>query len=198
MRRKKKTKLLVFGIIVLMIGIMIGIIPIFIQKIKSNQEQNKMEDYLEITTSKNQQKTQKDSTDNYLMLIEIPKISLKRGIYSLESPQNSIEYNVTIMKESTMPDTQHGNVVLAAHSGPADISFFNDLYKLEKGDQAYIYYQGTKYTYTVDNQYDVKKDGTVEVSRDEEKETLTLITCKNNTNDRQSVTILYLSSKESY
>ena len=43
-----------------------------------------------------------------------------------------------------------------------------------------------------------QKDGNVEVIRNKNKNTLTLITCKRNTQDRQLVVIFYLSKKENY
>ena len=132
------------------------------------------------------------------MVLEIEKVGLRKGVYSLESTQNTIEKNVAIMKESSLPDEEKGNVVLEAHNGTANISYFNQLHLLEIGDKASIYFEGTKYTYLIENIYDVEKDGSVEVSRDLNKSTLTLITCKKNTEDRQLVIILYLSSKEKY
>ena len=132
------------------------------------------------------------------MILEIKKIGIRKGVYSLESEQNTIEKNVAIMKESSLPNKENGNVVLEAHNGTADISFFNQLHLLEIGDKASIYYEGTKYTYIIENIYDVEKDGSVEVNRDLSKNTLTLITCKKNPKDRQLVIILYLSNKEKY
>ena len=76
--------------------------------------------------------------------------------------------------------------------------YFNQLHKLNENDLAYIYYQGTKYIYSVDKIYDVKKDGNVEVIRNKNKNTLTLITCKRNTQDRQLVVIFYLREKQKY
>ena len=68
------------------------------------------------------------SSDNkeeeFLLILEIPKIGLKRGVYSLESDQNTIEKNVAILKESSLPQEVNGNVVLAAHNGTARISYF--------------------------------------------------------------------------
>ncbi len=153
MHIKRKTKLLIFGIIVIIVGIIVGIIPFFKQAKKEKKENTKIEDYISETA---------------------------------------------IMKESSLPNKEKGNVVLEAHNGTADISYFNQLHLLEIGDKASIYYEGTKYTYIIENIYDVEKDGSVEVSRDLNKSTLTLITCKKNTEDRQLVIILYLSSKEKY
>lgn len=197
-----KTKILILGISVIIIGIMIEIIPIFIQKEEEKHQEEKIEDYIQETSQvsipeeKKEEKTL--SQEEYLLILEIPKINLKRGVYPLTSELNTIEKNVAIMKESSLPTKENGNLVLEAHNGTARISYFNELHRLQIGDVAYIYYQGMKYIYQVDTIYDVLKDGDVEVMRDEEKNTLTLITCKKDTEDRQLVIILYLLEKEKY
>ena len=76
--------------------------------------------------------------------------------------------------------------------------YFRELDKLKINDKAILYYKGIKYTYKIDKIYDVLKDGDVEVERDKEKNTLTLVTCKKNTKDRHLVIILYLENKEEY
>ena len=205
----RKTKFHILGITVIIIGIMIGIIPIFLNNNKSNRENSKVEDYIEKTSIINESIENKNNTEqenkinvnydeNYLLILEIPKISLKRGVYSFDSKLNTIEKNVQIMKESSLPNVESGNLVLEAHNGTASISYFKELYKLKNGDIANIYFNGTKYTYMVSDIYDVSKDGIVEVYRDENKTTLTLITCKRNTNDRQLVIVFYLEKKENY
>lgn len=116
--------------------------------------------------------------DNYIAVIEIPSINLRKGIYSKNSIENNIEKNVTILKESDMPDLQNGNVVLASHSGQSKIAYFNDLPKLKINDKAYIYYNGSRFSYKLINIYEVDKTGTVDIVRNTQKNTLTLITCK--------------------
>lgn len=211
MHVKKKTKVLMLGIIIVIIGVIVGIIPIFIKMDEKKIENTKEDNFIldtSILNSKDEEIENDESVKNdiqeiveeekYLMILEIPKISLKKGIYSLNSSLNSIEKNVAIMEESSLPDVKNGNLVLAAHNGTAKISFFNQLHKLYKGDRAYIYYDGIKYTYVVSSIYDVKKDGDVEITRDTSRNTLTLVTCKKDTKDRQLVIILYLLSREEY
>ena len=101
----------------------------------------------------------------YLGVLRIPKIGLKRGFHSTKSRYNNIEYNVTLLKGSTMPDVKNGNLVLIAHSGDAWISFFEKLYKLKVGDKAYIDYKGRTYTYKIKKIYTVPKNGYVSIVR---------------------------------
>lgn len=49
----------------------------------------------------------------------------------------------------------------------------------------------------MDKIYDVKKDGDVEITRDTNKNTLTLITCRKN-KDMHIVIVLYLEEKIEY
>ena len=96
------------------------------------------------------------------------------------------------------PDNPNSNLILASHNGTSNVSFFKDLEKIDIGSKVYIYYQGYKYIYEISNYYTVKKTGKVNVIRDITKTTITLITCKNNTDDEQIVYIGYLINKETY
>ncbi len=59
-------------------------------------------------------------------------------------------------KESDSPDVINGNVILASHSGTADISYFNNLDKLKISDEVLILYNGKTYQYKIVNIYDYK------------------------------------------
>lgn len=128
----------------------------------------------------------------YLGVLEIPKVGLKRGFYNIDSRYNDIQYNVTLVKGSNMPDVSNGNLILMAHSGDAAISYFAYLYILKIGDKAYVTYNGNKYAYQLVNIYDVPKTGKVKIVRSYEKTTLTLITCTKNNDKTQTVYILEL------
>lgn len=135
---------------------------------------------------------------NYIGILEIPKINLKKGFVDINSKYNDISYNVTIIQTSTYPDVENGNFILAAHSGESYISYFKNLYKLSIGDQAYIYYNDVKYTYEIVNIYNVEKTGQVEIHRNSKKTVLTLITCTKDSDHEQTVYILELTNKEAY
>lgn len=129
--------------------------------------------------------------------LEIPKINLIKGLASKESKYNDVSKNVAIMSQSTYPDVEKGNFVLAAHAGNAWNSFFANLYQLQIGDNAYVYYKGIKYTYTLVNVYNQDKTGYIKLYRDKEKNVLTLVTCtRGNLKYQQTVYIFELVSKE--
>lgn len=201
---KRKINLIV-GIIIIIIGLFIGIIPFILERDNEYKDKVLVDNYLndtsinnDISKDNNTDNTNSDNLESYFLVLEIPKIGLKRGVYDFNSKHNTIEENVSIMKESSLPNKDNGNVVLEAHSGSAEISYFNDLYKLNINDYAYIYYNGIKYKYKVNKIYDVDKDGDVEVYREKDKNTLTLITCLNDSDTKHLVVILYLEEYENY
>ena len=128
----------------------------------------------------------------YLGVLEIPRIGLKRGFYNTDSKYNNIQYNVTMLGGSNLPDVDKGNLILMAHSGDAYISYFAYLWMLGVGDHAYVTYNGRKYDYQVVNIYNVQKNGVAVIRRNKERNTLTLITCTKDNDFSQTIYILEL------
>ena len=146
------------------------------------EEQEEQEDKEEIKNT---------NIDNYILVLDIPKLNLMRGIYDKDSTENDVNRNVKILKESNMPDKINGNLILVAHSGTSSVSYFKNLHKLSTNDIAYIHYMGKVYTYKLVNTYDIEKTGEATIIRNSSKNTLTLITCRRNTN-KQTVFIFEL------
>ncbi len=119
-----------------------------------------------------------------MMHITIPAINISKDIYEKNSKENNIDKNVIIMNESDYPDEKGGIVILGAHSGPADISYFNDLYKLKKEDTIKLSYKNKTYTYKVVNYYLDDKNGSIAINNVNSKSRLFLYTChpKNKSN----------------
>ena len=128
---------------------------------------------------------------NYIAVIKIPKIDLEKGLASKGSYWNNVNRNIEILSESDMPDVDKGNVILASHSGNSSISYFRKLNKLQNDDIVSIVYNGKEYKYKMVNSYEIEKNGYAHIVRNAEKSTLTLITCKHNT-DKQIVVICEL------
>ena len=93
-----------------------------------------------------------------------------------------------------MPYVNNGNFILAAHSGNSYVSYFKDLYLLNKGDYAYVTYQGVKYVYKITNIYLQVKTGQIGIYRDNNKTTLTLVTCTKDDEQHQTIYIAELIS----
>lgn len=135
---------------------------------------------------------------NYLAFLEIPKINLNQGLLPINSLYNNVNYHVEILKISDLPDKINGNFILAAHSGTSSIAYFRNLYKLKLDDLASIIYNNKKYTYKIVNIYNQNKKGSLNIYRDTNKTTLTLITCTKDDKTNQTVYILELIGVETY
>ena len=201
-----KSQLIIVGSLLIIVGI--GIIG---GKYLYNYIQDKNEEKL-IDVFFEEQEEITDNTDNetpeevketpkptetkidYFAVIKIPKIGLEKGLAPKGSYYNNVNRNIFVLNESDMPDKEKGNVILAGHSGNARTSYFKNLYKLENDDVVSIFYNGYEYKYKVVNHYDVEKTGKVNIVRNAEKTTLTLITCRHNTN-KQIVYICELVEK---
>lgn len=129
---------------------------------------------------------------DYIAYLEIPKINLKQGLVSMNSKYNNVDQNIQIIKSSSYPDVKNGNLILAAHSGTSYISYFKNLYKVEKGDTASVTYKNKEYSYKIENIYTVAKNGNLPIYRDMSKTTLTLITCTKDDDNAQTIYIGYL------
>lgn len=133
----------------------------------------------------------------YIGYLEIPKINLKKGFVNMNSKDNNVEKNIYIVPTSTYPDVENGNMIIAGHSGSGYKAFFNDLYQLTNGDEAYITYQKIRYHYQVVKIYQLPKTGKIAIYRDYNKTTLTLVTCTNHDDTTQTIYILELIDKSS-
>ena len=206
--KRSKAFLIPFSVLLILIGIILIVLKYVYFNYLENINDIKIEEFFntelvvtenEIITQETPQITSKPSYSyNYIAVLEIPVISLKRGLVSPDSYYNKVNYNIQIINRSNMPDIVNGNLILASHRGTSKVAFFNDLYKLNISDKIYIYYKGYKYEYSIDNIYDTQKDGNIEIYRNKNKTTLTLITCKKNIKDKQVVYIAYLTNKELY
>lgn len=120
----------------------------------------------------------KEKIIEYDMILEIPKINLKKGIFKKNDKKNNIDKNVTILKQSSYPN-KNGNIFLIAHSGTSKKSFFKRLNKLNKKDIAYLFYKEKKYKYEVSNIYEIEKDNNI-ILKTDNVNNLFLITCSQN------------------
>ena len=205
-KKKFKSQFLIIGSLSILIGISIIGYHIYSDYRLKNIEDNNIQEFFneeqneetiqeEVFVEVENKKVDETNYD-YIAVLEIPKINLKRGL-SQDKYYNNVNRNVEILKGSTMPNISKGNFILAGHSGSGRVAYFRNLNKLTIGDISYIYYGGIKYTYKVNNIYDIEKTGTATITRDLNKTTLTMITCRHNTN-KQIVIISELINQESY
>ncbi|MBE6153814.1 MAG: sortase [Firmicutes bacterium] len=203
-RKKEFNRLILVGFSFIILGLCILIYFLSVYINDSYKELNlKKEFYIEyentektpISVQTQQKAEEKHSKSvNYIAIIKIPKIKLEKGFFGKDSYQNNVNKNIEILDDSDMPDKEKGNVILAAHSGNSKVSYFKNLYKLETNDSISIFYQGSEYKYKIVNIYDIPKTGTAKIKRNIDKSTLTLITCRQGT-DNQIIIISELVEK---
>ena len=193
-------------IIVILIVLGIGIYYIMNNYLPSINEDILINEFIEetstttTTTSTTKKTTTKTTTKKteYLMVLEIPKINLKKGIYYMNNKYNDVDHNVAILSGSSLPDEGKGSVILAAHNGNTRVSYFKYLEELNNDDIVYIYYKGNKYTYSIYKSEIVDKVGTIRINKDNSVSNIVLISCKNGTKDKQIVYVGRLISIEQY
>jgi len=158
------------------------------------------EEVIEETEAPEEVVTEEEQSDyayeEYLGVIDIPKISLYKGFYNKTSNLNNVKFNLYVLPVSAYPDMERGNLIIAGHSGNYNNSYFRNLYLLEIGDDIVIHYNNKKYIYEISKIYLEDKDGSVRIIRDNSKTTLTLITCTKDDSSHQTVYISYLKNVE--
>ena len=106
MQKEKRNKIfIILGILLIVIGIVFWIIPFYNNKVEDKKEDNLINEYIdsteqEITVIEPEtvpEETKTVETIKYSMVIEIPKIGLKKGIYGLDSRYNSISYGIQVL-----------------------------------------------------------------------------------------------------
>lgn len=188
-KEKNKSQLYIIGSLLLLIGISILSFKFYIYykdaKLEKNilnefyEEQEVIKENIDDLKENNQVEVKEEiiDTTNYVAVLKIPKINLEKGLVAKDSIDNNVEKNIQILNESSMPDKENGNVILAGHNGNGSTSYFRNIHKLSLDDEVSIYYNGYEYKYKVMNSYKVKKTGQVNIIRNNDKNTLTLITC---------------------
>lgn len=104
--------------------------------------------------------------------IIIKKLDINKPLYKIDSPQNNVDKNITILKESNYPYILY----IAAHSGTGDNAYFNSLDKLEINDEINIEYYNDKKIYLVEDINIQNKNGYINI-RKKESNHLILTTC---------------------
>ncbi len=197
------------GFILIIVGISLFVFY-FVYNVSLNKKyEDDMNDYIDETSQivdeeeesiiEEPQEEKKETTSNitYTAVLEIPKINLKRGVVNNTKNFRSINYAISVDNSSKYPD-ENGNFILYSHSGNSSIAFFNKLYKVDKDDDIYVYYNGIKYHYKVVKKYDIEKTGKAKVISSKSDKYITLITCNQSRNGYQIVIEGKIMDEENY
>ncbi len=201
----KKSFLTFIGVLLIILAIFILVCTKYTEKKNQTVSEELTEKYIVNTSTQVDEDDESESIQeevlekyDYIAVLEINSINLKRGLVTYDSKYNSVKYNIQILDSSDMPDVKNGNLILAAHNGTSNVSFFSNLSLLKDGDLINVYYKGYKYVYKYTNSYEVDKNGKVQIIRDKTNNAITLITCKNNSDTKQVIYVGYLIEKIEY
>jgi LPXTG-site transpeptidase (sortase) family protein len=190
----KKTNI-VIGVSLLLISMLLTISLPLKSKMEAVRNEKIINNYIETTSVKSNQINRGDNI-NYIALLEIPDIDLIKPL-TKDKKLNDIKYNIQILT-GNIPIETKDNLVLAAHSGNSEISFFKDLDELDYGSDIRIYHDGYKYVYRLFSKYEIEKTGVSNIIRDRERNTLTMITCNEENDNKQIIYIAYFDNKTTY
>ena len=182
----------IIGYLLIIIGVLLNINNLLIKRNNTINTNNKVEYTLEKEIS------YREIDNTYDLVLSIPKINLKRGIYKITDKRNNIEENITIHYTSNYPNIENANTILIAHSGSGEKAFFKDLYKLDKDSLIELFYNHTKYIYKIDSFYSINKTGYAPNNKNKNKKTTTLITCDSKDKSKQIVYIGYIIDEIKY
>ena len=191
-----RKKVILISVLLILLGLNLNIYDLITTKKKKLEENKNIEIFFK---SADINIAEAIENNLYIAVIEIPKINLKKGLVDINSSHNNVNENITILSNSKMPNINNSTLILAAHSGNANISYFNNLNKLKLNDLVYIYYDNIKYEYKIINYYEEEKDGGITIKKNSnDKNIIVLTTCKQITNDRQLTYIGELTSESVY
>lgn len=202
-KKENKHSKLIKGLFIGSLLILIGITVFGYDKIKDKK--NKEEEKTRIKEFFNSDENSKNKSinthqvkieDNYIAIIEIPKVKLKTGMVNPDSKLNTVDKHIQILNKSDFPDVDGGNFILASHSGTSKISYFKHLNQLRYDDEIYIYYNDMKYTYKVFNIYKLNKNGKLTLYKYADLTVLTLTTCDTTDATKQLVVVAKQIGKE--
>ncbi len=202
-RKSKISRLILIGFSLILLGIAIVTTSYGYKVEEERKEQKSLEYFYEEQIDNNIQMNEEtnevikdngtdkkipSNIEEYTAVIKIPSIGLEKGLFHKNNYLNNVDKNIEILAESDMPDVENGNVILASHNGNSNVSYFKDINKLNINDKITIYYNQNIYEYKVMNMYEIEKNGTANIVRNNYKDTLTLITCVTN-EEKQLVVI---------
>lgn len=165
--------ILVFGYLVYSLSINLN------EQIKINKVINNIDTDSHVL---NEESTKKKIYLNYVAVLEIPKINLKKGLYNYNSIYNDVDKNIEILDNSKMPNKENSILILASHSGNSSVSYFKNLDKLLNGDSVIVYYNNVKYYYRIIDFYLEKKNGYISMPYFNDGKYIILTTCKDSLN----------------
>lgn len=183
--QKEKNSLIIGKFLIILGFVLVFGYLVFSLSINLNEQKkiNKVINNIDIDSYVFNEDTNKKNDDlNYIAVLEIPKINLKKGLYSYNSIYNDVDKNIEILNVSKMPNKENSVLVLASHNGNSSVSYFKNLGKLQKNDLVIFYYNSVKYFYKIIDFYTENKSGFIDKPKFKSGKYIILTTCKDSLN----------------
>lgn len=135
----------------------------------------------------NKSKTLETAKKSYGWLT-IPRIHLSQELFPLGNEHNNIEEHVTILKREKPKKNSPSKIVLAAHSGDAPNSYFNELETLRQNDILQLKIEENQTEYQVVQTYLEPKTGVIHLKHSQ-NDILILTTCSVKQKGKQFILI---------
>lgn len=187
-KRKYKKKFTTLGSLLIFVSLSIFVSYYTYNYIYYKYNEQLVENYFisKVDKIKNKEITKSKTVTNYIGILEIPKINLKKGFLNLNDKNNNVNKNIQVLKNSNMPNIENSFLAIAGHSGNGIHSYFKDIDKLNINDEIYVYYENIKYVYIVNDIYEVNKTGYIEIQKNDIS-TLILTTCSEKNKNKQLI-----------
>lgn len=207
LKRNKNKSRLIIGSLLIIFGLLLAFGKSIYNAYLDNKDNAMIDSFFEgkLPTDNLENSIDKATTHNkssnyknpYYAILEIPTISLKKGLINIDSKANNVNRNIQTLPTSDTPDIVGGTIILASHSGNSRVSYFKYLYKVNKDDYIYIYYNDVKYVYKVTSIYNQDKTGKISFSKNNDS-TLVLTTCNQHQKGKQLIVVSTLVDKSTY
>ncbi len=179
---------IIFALVLGFIGLLIIIIEFSIDIVYDLKEDVKVNSFLENSYNNvllRNEKTNNRTSKDYIGVLEIPSIKVKKGIYSLDSKFNSVANGIELLSPVVFPNKDKSIVILASHSGNSKVSYFKRLIELKESDIINFYYMNYKYKYEVVKCLKRDKNGYIAINDFKYDKVIVLTTCKDDELDKQ-------------
>lgn len=138
-----------------------------------NDTLSRIEKNIQINT-KNDIKTNSNNYIKGIMLIDIPKLDVKATVIDGTTSKH-LKQGPGLYEDSPLPYEEGGNVCIAGHRTTYG-AWFRHIDKLVKGDNITLDFEGSKYTYNVEEVFIVEKDDW-SITKSQGYSALTLSSC---------------------
>ncbi|KGM95674.1 sortase [Clostridium novyi A str. 4552] len=164
-----------------------NLIEKFNEEIQLEKQNNKLhEERKGDSNNKNTNKNRSIDYGNEIALIDIPSIDLQSVIVE-GMKKEQLRYYLCHFEDTAMPG-ENGNFSIAGHSSFIYNEILNNLYKVNVGDVIKLRTKKGEFNYFITKKFIVEPNEIEVLEQNENKKTMTIVTCSNRGKKRLIVT----------